>query len=282
MNPEKLQGPELGEPSEMAKKMIVIAQQAGDLLMAHFRGELSVRYKNDDEFDPQTPADVASDALLRKSIGESFPDDLILSEEHPEIPSDYEKRIWMVDPLDGTKDFLKGNDSFSIQIGLWSKGKILFGLGYAPARKQLYLAEKGLGAYERQSDGTFRRIRVSNITDLKDARIITRNPGGENRPLDNAVEGLPAKEIIKDSCLKVCHVAAGEAEAHVNSNFRACKHDTCGVQLVLEEAGGVMTDLDGNPLDYRQPGTRWEKSYIAANNPEVLDQILKSIGSAKL
>lgn len=264
------------EPSNIAKQIIEIAEQTGQLLMGVFKGQLSTSYKNSDQFDPVTSADTAADDLIRKLLTEKFPGDLILSEENSDIPTDYSKRIWMVDPLDGTKDFIKGKDSFGIHIGLLEKGEIVFGLVFAPAQNRMFYAEKNKGSYEKKGD-IFTRIHVNNTDSISDARLITRSPGPDMRPLDSAVELLLAKERIHDSGIKVCRIACGEVEAHLNTNYRASKWDTLAPQIILEEAGGIMTDIDGKPLNYEQSEQRWERSYIAANNIEILNQILETV-----
>lgn len=261
----------------MKEQIIAIAEKAGEILMKYYQSDLHVEFKNNDQFDPVTKADKEADAFIRSELSKLFPNDLILSEENENTPNDYTKRIWMIDPLDGTKDFVKGKDGFAIHIGLWSSGSILFGLVYAPARDKIYFAEKGAGAFERQSDGSFKRIAVSSVKDLPKAKLITRSSGNDKRPLDKLVGRLHVAEIIEDSGTKVARVAAGEIEIHLNTNFRASKWDTLAPQLILEEAGGIMTDFDGKPLDYQQPNLRWERSYIAANNQVMLDQIIALI-----
>lgn len=263
----------------MKDNIIKIAEQTGEILMKFYQTDLSVEYKKGDDYDPVTIADKEADNFIRSQLLELFPQDLILSEENEDIPTDYSKRIWMIDPLDGTKDFIKGNGGFAIHIGLWEGGSILFGLVYAPARDKLYFAEKDGGAFERQSDDSFKKINTSNVTDLRKARLITRTPGNDKRPLDKLIKRLPVSHILEEGGAKVARVATGEAEIHLNTNFRASKWDTLAPQLILEEAGGVMTDLDGQPLDYQQPGLRWERSYIAVNNKTMLDQIIAALSS---
>ena len=112
----------------MREQIIPIAEKAGEILMKYFKSGLDVSYKNGDKFDPVTAADKEADDFIRSQLSEIFPDDLILSEENENIPTDYSKRIWMVDPLDGTNAFISGIDSFSIIIGLWGADEILFGL----------------------------------------------------------------------------------------------------------------------------------------------------------
>ncbi|OGN28088.1 MAG: hypothetical protein A3A33_04080 [Candidatus Yanofskybacteria bacterium RIFCSPLOWO2_01_FULL_49_25] len=261
-------------PSDFAKRIIKLAEETGAILMSYYKKDIAVDSKNDDVFDPVTIADREADAHVRRRLGEMFPEDEILSEENDHIPADYSKRIWMVDPLDGTKEFLKHTDGFSVHIGLWSQGKILLGVVLAPALGRLFYAELGEGAYERMSDSTFRLIHVSSVKKLEEARLLTRTPSSERRPLDPVVDQLQAREKDPSSKIKICRIACGEAEATLHTNFRLSKWDTLAPELILTEAGGIMADIDGKPLDYTQASLRWERSIIAANNREILDQIL--------
>ncbi len=261
----------------MKEQIIEIAKKAGEILMKYFQNQFDVAYKKDDDFDPVTTADKEADDFIRASLLKLFPDDQILSEENENIPSDYTKRIWMVDPLDGTKDFVKGIPGFAIHIGLWSAGSILFGLVYSPTNKKMYFAQKGLGAFECLPNREEKRIFVSSVAELSQARLITRSAGNDSRPLDELIARLSVLQTIEESSLKVSRIACGEAEAHLNTNFRVSKWDTLAPQIILEEAGGIMTNLDGQPLDYTQPGLRWERSYIATNSKSMLEQIIAVI-----
>lgn len=257
--------------SPTAQIAVNVALAAGNILLKYFRRDVSVEYKNADMFDPVTQADEESDSYIREQLKMHFLDDLILSEEHEANPQDYSKRVWMVDPLDGTKDFIKGKDGFAVHIGLLENGRPALGVVYAPARNRLFCAEKGKGAYEKAGE-TYEQIHVSSVTNFEPAKIITRSPGKDLRPLDKVVEKIPRKESIHDSGIKVPKIACGEAELHINTNLRASKWDTLAPQVILEEAGGCITDIYGKELDYTQKELKWADSYIAACNRGFLEQ----------
>jgi 3'(2'), 5'-bisphosphate nucleotidase len=266
------------EPSDTTQKVLRIAEKASKLLLQTRQSPLEVKFKKNDKFDPVTIADKSSDGLIRSLLSQEFPDDLILSEENENIPQDFKGRVWMVDPLDGTKEYVKGGDGFSINIGLWENGQLVMGLVNVPARQQIYFAEKGKGSY-RQVGLSIERLQVSNITELSQGKLITRISGGDTRPLDTAVSKLNVAERIEESSIgiKIGLIAEGKAEAHVNTNFRASKWDTAGPQLILEEAGGIVTDIDGNPLDYAQVDVNWGRSFVAVNNKAIHQDIVQSI-----
>ncbi len=262
-------------PSEFAQKIITIAQEAGKILLSHYKNKISIDYKGGDAFDPVTVADREADDFIRSEILKLFPQDSVLSEENENIPTDYSKRIWMVDPLDGTKEFINETGGFAVNIGLWANHAIQLGVIWAPVFERLFFAERGQGAFERMSYGNYKQLHVSNVSNLEDVRLLTRTANKERRPLDGVVEQLEVKEKDSSSKIKICRIACGEADAHLNTNFRISKWDTLGSQLILEEAGGVVTDIYGKPLDYEQADLRWKHSFIAANNKTVLNQIVE-------
>ena len=265
------------EPSDLVKKILTIGDEAGLILMKHLNNIKNVDYKKD-EYDPVTEADRESDDFIRGKLIESFPDDKILSEENENVPEDYDGRVWMVDPLDETKGFLKGKDSFAINIGLLEDGKPVFGCVLLPARGDYLYAEKGKGAFGK-INGKFQKLTVDSIADIYQVRIIVREPTKEIRPIEAYMDRLPvAGRVIGGSAGdKVSLMVTGQAEAHVMTNTKASKWDTCAPQIILEEAGGIMTDMDGNPLNYLQKQSNWERLFVMSNNETVHALILESL-----
>ncbi len=255
-----------------------IAHRAGSILLKYYGGELDVQYKMD-KFDPVTRADTEADTYLRQAISNAFPVDEILSEEHKPQPNSYAGRVWMVDPLDGTKDFVGGRESFSIIIGLYQNNQPELGVVYAPVSGDILYAQRDKGAY-RVRDGSRVRLRVGSNTDLRQAKLVTRNHvSGDVRPLDQQVDNLPVSDRVPEGSigLKIGRIADGSADVFVHTNLKACKWDTLGSEIILTEAGGVITDLEGTPLDYSKPTVDWDKYFIAANNSDMIQQVLQLI-----
>jgi 3'(2'), 5'-bisphosphate nucleotidase len=250
----------------MLSKIISIAKESGNILMEHYSQGVEVQTKTD-AFDFLTVADLKSDEFIRGRLAEEFPDDKILSEENKDVPLDYSGRVWMVDPLDGTKDFVNRGTGFSVMIGLCENGVPVLGVVYAPAKEMLLYAEKGKGAYYEKR-GRKKRLQVSDTPTLEESGMVTRIAYGEPRPLDEMLAKLNvACEIPEVSVgLKLGLIAQGTAEFNINTNFRAGKWDTCAPQIILEEAGGKITDFDGKPLDYKKSSPKWERSYVASNS----------------
>lgn len=259
-----------------------LAEQAGEVLKKYHNTALDVDYKKD-EFDPVSVADRESDELLRAGIAAAFPDDELLSEESPLLPGSYERHVWMTDPLDDTKGFLAGRDTFSIMIGLLDRGRPVLGVVYLPLCNEWYIAETGKGAY-RMKDGIMTRLQVPATTTIEEAVLVGRNPSGAGdiRPIEEAVARLGFKSTVAAGSVgaKIGLIAAGKADAHVHTNLKAGKWDTLAAEVILNEAGGVMCDVDGNLLDYTKPDSGWDRYFMAACTPELLEQMVARLKDA--
>ncbi len=258
--------------------IIEIAKQAGEILKKRFGQGLEVKYKQN-EFDPVTQADKESDEYIREALTKAFPDDEILSEENDARPSSYAHRVWMVDPLDGTKDFVAGRGSFSVMIGLLDNNVPTLGAIYNPITDELFYAEKGHGAF-RVFEGETTELHVSDNTDLSKAVLVTRNlVKGNDRPLDEQVNNLDVASRLPEGSigLKLGRIVEGKADVFIHTNLLACKWDTLAGQVMLAEAGGVICDLEGNNLDYTKDTVGWDKYFVAANNRTILEEVLKHV-----
>jgi 3'-phosphoadenosine 5'-phosphosulfate (PAPS) 3'-phosphatase len=144
----------------------------------------------------------------------------------------------------------------------------------------LYFAEAGKGAFGQQADSPPVRLHVSDVQEARQAKLFTRNAhAGDIRPVDELIDRLPFGERIAEGSIgtKVSRVASGEGECFVHTNNKACKWDTLGAEIIIREAGGILTDLDGNALNYAQPSIRWSNSFAATNNPELHAQVLAGL-----
>ena len=253
--------------SRDTQEALNIGQQAVPIILSYFKQDIQVDLKDNDQFNPVTRADKEADDFLRTALAKAFPNDKTLSEENPLPPESFDGHVWMVDPLDGTKDFVAGRDCFSINIGRVDDGRPTVGIIIVPARGWIFVAERGKGAYE-VVNGNLKPIRVSRITEIAKSRLLTHSPSKEIRPLERLIFKLPFKEHIEEGGgTKQVLLASGRAEAQINSNPRGSKWDVLAGEVIITEAGGVLSDLDGQPINYRHPESRLEKSYVASNNP---------------
>lgn len=251
----------------MIEKVIDIAKEASKILLKYYKSDIGVSYKEAGGRSPVTKADFEADAYIRGRLQELFPRDKILSEETENHLKDYSGRVWIVDPLDGTRIYTEGKDGFCVIIGLCIDGVPVLGVVYAPIKDELYYAEKGKGAFLKKGN-TVQQIKVSKINVLFQAKAIIKTSKIRESPW-NKVAQLKVKENFDLSeCgagIKMAKVAAGEIDFYIDAIFSPCKWDTCGPQIILEEAGGRMTDLSGQPLDYKQQNSKWENPLLVSN-----------------
>ena len=262
----------LEQELETAKSL---AREAGQLLMEYYAGETTVEWKGVD--DPVTAADHAANALLVERLTKAFPADGILSEEIPDDGSRLNReRVWMIDPMDGTKQFVDRIDEFSVQIGLTIAGTPQLGVVYHAARDRMFYAAAGLGAYVEEKWST-RRLRVN--PEDQTARMTSAMSRSHGLPIVGQIlERLGVQRLVKSGSvgLKMGMLAEGVAHIYLHPAQRTCVWDTCGPEAILCAAGGVVTDVNGDPLRYTDHSVRNLRGIVASNGTNHLG-IIKAI-----
>jgi len=223
------------------------------------------QHKGDDS--PLTAADLAAHRCLCRHLEAATPDIPVLSEESAEVPWAERRqwsRCWIVDPLDGTKEFLKRNDEFTLNLALVEDGRVVLGMVDAPALERRYFAAEGEGAWRR--DGVGRPEQLSVVTPPDNDRP-WRVVGSRSHPspaLQAFVDQLPAAEVVPmGSSLKLCLVAEGRADLYPRLGPTS-EWDTAAAQCVVEQAGGaVLHARTGEPLRYNQRETLLNPWFIA-------------------
>ena len=225
-----------------------IASEAGDLALRFFRSGLttSARIWSKAGGSPVTEADVAVDTFLKIKLSAALPRAAWLSEETADDAHRLGRElVWIVDPIDGTRAFLSGSHDWSVAIALLTNGEPLLGIVYAPAHEALYEAQRGCGALRNHQ-----RIAVSEAVALADISVTGPVPFVDR--LDGKVEGLKRPPRIPSLALRICRVAEGSVDAGlVSANAR--DWDLAAADLILVEAGGLLTDLSGGPAQYNRP-----------------------------
>ena len=242
-----------------------LALAAGELVMKFRDGDLGIEMKPGDE--PVTVADRAASDLIVRELEASFPDDIVISEERVDNLDRLEvDRVWYIDPIDGTKDFIRGETGFAIMIGMAERARPVVGALYQPTSGQLFLAAAGTGSYLIESGGEPERLRCSEIDDPAEIRLVA-SKSHRSRTLDKvkATLGIADELNIGSVGLKLGVIAIGARELYVNAAGRTKLWDTCGPQIVLEEAGGTLTDVHGDPLRYDVRETRNLRGLLATN-----------------
>jgi 3'(2'), 5'-bisphosphate nucleotidase len=237
------------------KSAIEIAERAGAAILKHYAGNVVAESKiGVDSFsEPVTVADREASRLIVDALLRSFPDDGILSEEEDDeidLRMDSE-RVWIVDPIDGTAGFIKKDGDFAVQIGLADKGEPVVGVVLLPFHKTIYYAAAGSGAFAKYESGAPTRLQVSDTTDFGSINLaVSRNHRSKKMSRIVSEFGFQ-REIQRGSVgLKVGLIAEQTCDAYIHLSPRTKLWDTCGPQLILEEAGGRLTDLWGRRYRY--------------------------------
>lgn len=242
------------------------ARRAGQAIMQFFRGDVAVERKAGDE--PVTAADRASEAEVLKRLELAFPDDGILSEEQQDHESWVaHRRCWVVDPLDGTRDFVAGREGFSVMIGLLVDHRPVLGVVYQPVAKTLYRAAKGLGAERVSADGQATPLRPTSRVPPERLRLVASRSHPSQRVAE-AKEHLGIDDELKIGSVgvKVGLIARGERDLYLNPDGKCKLWDTCAPEAIIIEAGGKMTDFSGSPLVYDDvERLRLDRGIIASN-----------------
>ncbi len=247
------------EADELIQSVMDISKRAADVVMDIYAKPFRVRHKPD--ASPLTDADVASDTLINQALAALTPEHPVLSEES-ECPSFEQRskwrRYWLVDPLDGTQNFVSHRRDFTINVALVDQHVPVLGVIYVPGDDSCYYAHAGGGAYRIDHEGKPRRLWVTAKAE-QPIRVVTSR--SRRNPLTGAfIESLGEVRIERvGSALKSCRVAEGAADVYPGFS-RTSEWDTAAAQCIVEEAGGKMIDTDGRPLRYntraglRNPG----------------------------
>lgn len=251
-------------------RAIELARAAGAVAARMQRGELGVEMKPGDE--PVTAADRRASELIVAGLAETFPDDPIISEELAPAPGALgAPRFWLVDPIDGTKDFIRGEDGYSVMIGLVCDGAPTVGVVYQPVVDRLYHGTPDGAAMV--AGGQTRRLAVSDIAAAADVRLVA-SKSNRSQELDRvkAELGIANELNIGSVGVKLCVIASGLRDLYVNPATRTKAWDTCAPEAILVPAGGRLSDLFGNPLDYSRELAH--RRGLVASNGKVHDEVI--------
>lgn len=241
-----------------------LALEAGKILLKHYAGSPTVDWKGPG--DPVTAADREASELIVGRLRKLFPEDAILSEEAPDDRMRLtNRRAWMVDPMDGTREFIAKRGEFAVMIGLAINGTPVLGVVYQPTTEKLYYAAEGLGAFLEQ-DGHKVRLHVSPEQTASKLTIAVSRSHLSSR-VEQIRERLRIRTTIPSGSvgLKVGLICEGRAHIYVHAGNRTQIWDTCGPEAILKEAGGRMTDVTNAPLEYDQPEMRNMRGLVATN-----------------
>jgi len=241
-----------------------LARTAGAAILEVYAGEFTVEEK--DDHSPLTLADKRSHNLISAGLMEYFPDIPVLSEEGKEVPYAVRRgwgRFWLVDPLDGTKEFVKRNGEFTVNIALVEGDQPTLGVIYLPVTDVLYLADIRQGCWEI-AEGIGRPLCMHDPDPDSPVRVVTSrsHPAPD---LQDLLHLLPAHETLpRGSSAKFCAVAAGHADFYPRLG-PTWEWDTAAGQAIVTAAGGVMVDPNAHPLVYNKADLLNGRFYVAAS-----------------
>ena len=238
--------------ADLLQQLVPIVRAAGELVMAVYATNFDVVSK--DDASPVTAADQQAEDLITEALARLTPGIPVVGEEavsggsQPAIG----ERFWLVDPLDGTKEFISRNGEFTVNIALVEHGQPVLGVVLAPALDALYAGGVGLGAWLEQ--GGQRTPIACRAVPPEGLSVVASRSHGDAAALDAFLAGRKvARNVSAGSSLKLCLVASGRADVYPRLG-RTMEWDIAAGNAVLSGAGGVVERLDGQPLRYGKPG----------------------------
>lgn len=265
------------------EEAVRLARRAGAAALTYYGGPLRVEHKGELN-EPVTQADKAVNELIVRSLSHLFPADGILAEESADTERRLEReRVWMVDPLDGTKGFIAGSGDFAVQIGLAVGGRSVLGVVYAPATDVLYHAAEGQGAWVERpvpdADGGMLRERLTVTSERDLARMRLAESRSHRGPrMDTVVRALGVRsEVRRHSVgIKVGLLVERQCDLYIHLSGKTKQWDTCAPEAVLACAGGRVTDLWGEPLSYNTPDV-WNHNGLVCSNGAAHDEVIRRL-----
>ncbi|HMU39671.1 MAG TPA: 3'(2'),5'-bisphosphate nucleotidase CysQ [Pseudomonadota bacterium] len=255
------------------------AQQAGTLILDVYRTDFSVDWKGRAQTDPVTQADRLANELLVAELQRHFPTDGIVAEESQSHSAAFGKsRVWYVDPLDGTKEFVSRNGEFSVMLGLAIDGCAVLGVVFQPTTGRLFVGDVSGGAWLMEGNSkTPLRIEHREPERASSLRLVVSR-SHRSQTTDEIVRrvGVTQEMACGSVGLKVGLIAQQCADLYVHLSDKASAWDTCGPEAVLRAAGGRFTDLHGNPFVYLPSDLRARRGILACRS-DVFSSVLPSI-----
>ena len=257
---------------ELARRL---AREAGRLILEVYATDFQVHDKGGDE-GPVTEADRRANAHIVSALRAAFPHDAVIGEESKDRPDATRfERVWWVDPLDGTRDFVRRNGEFAVQIGLAEEGEARLGVLFQPAVDKLWTGVVG-GECVLEANGRSTVLKLGGPAPATRRMVVSRSH--KPRRTGRMQELLQVSEVIERGSvgLKCAALAEGEAELYLHPSPRSSRWDACAPEAVLRAAGGRFTDVRGRT--YRYDGEEIENSGgLFGCHPALFDEALPLI-----
>ncbi len=263
---------------EWLPELAILSQEAGKAILLHYRDTESARLTDKTDGSPLTAADLAAHETIVSGLRRFAPQILIISEENrdnpPVVPG---TPFWLVDPLDGTKEFINRNGEFTVNIALIRDDKPVLAAVHAPVLGTTYLGQVGLGAWRIKDGEAPQPITVAPVQG--DLRVVASRSHSDERT-EALLRKLPPNRVVSaGSSLKFCMVAEGSADFYPRLGT-TMEWDTAAAQCVLEAAGGRVVQCDGSPLRYNKDERRNPHFFAIGAWLPVYDEIISTYRAA--
>ena len=257
----------LAVDDKLLNQIITLAEQAGEKILEIYETDYAIEHKEDET--PVTEADMAAHHFIEAGLKALTPEIPILSEESAGIPFETRQqwqRYWLVDPLDGTREFIKRNGEFSVNIALVDDGIAILGVVYAPVMRTSYYARRGAGAFKREPGR--QAVSMNCQQPARDKVIVAGSRSHRGASLNAFLAKLNHYDIISmGSALKSCLVAEGVVDVYPRLGPTS-EWDTAAAQCVVEEAGGRLTDTNMEVLRYNTKDSLLNPYFFVSGDPD--------------
>jgi 3'(2'), 5'-bisphosphate nucleotidase len=257
-----------------------LARDAGAILLRHYHSPFLVEQKvnANKELEEVTAADRESNDLIVRRLAAEFPDDGILAEESADTERRLDKdRVWMIDPMDGTKNFIRRDGDFAVQIGLAVNGESVAGVVYQPVRDVLYRAARGAGSWIEAPEKSAARMSVSGVV-APHEMVLASSRNHRSPRMELVVSRFGFKDEVRRGSVgvKIGLITERLADLYLHMSPGTKQWDTCAPEIILIEAGGRLTDLFGQPLRYN--GVRVDnRNGIVATNGAAHEMVIENL-----
>jgi len=263
---------------ELIISAVEIAQEAGKAIKEIYNSDFDYQLKQD--LSPITAADNLSHKIIAERLQTLTPETPILSEESCDIPYNIRSqwtKYWLVDPLDGTKEFIKRNGEFTVNIALMNKNTPILGIIHTPTTNETYWGSEVTGSFYSNKNNAIERIQVSENHHNPIRILASRSHPSEM--LNLLLEKIIDYEIIElGSSIKFCHIASGQADCYPRFGPTS-EWDVAAGEAIVSSAGGNMVTLSGGPMNYNTKGDYLNPNFIVSNGKIISERILSLINA---
>lgn len=263
---------------QLTPKIVSIAKQAGRAIMEIYTAPETVVSSKADH-SPLTEADLVSNRIICESLAQLSPKYPVLSEESAEVSVAQRmawKKYWLIDPLDGTKEFIKRNGEFTVNIALIENGEPVLGVVYAPVLDVCYYAERGAGAYVQRGASMAQPIKAQAHHTGETIRVVASRSHSDARTESLLKQMGDCETISMGSSLKLCLVAEGEAHFYPRLG-PTMEWDTAAAHAIVNEAGGTVCNSATEELSYNKADLHNSEFFVYAKADATFVQAIQAL-----